>query len=241
MDPILSHATAGLRSRMVSLDMLANNLSNASTAGYKLDREQYGQYSGAEDEAMEGLMPDIQGQWTDFTQGVLHPSGAPFDLALSGAGFFKVQGPNGPLYTRSGQFQVDAAGKLVTKEGYPVLGQNGVTLSIRANETAEIGADGTIRQGGNSRGQLQVVNFQQPAALAKQGHTYFRYTGPESGLQEAPAKVLQGHLEASNVGTAESAVRLVSVMRQFEMLQRAVSVTSEMGRKSVEDLARVGS
>ena len=125
MDQIGVTAASGLRSRMQALDMLANNLANATTGGYKTDREFYGLFSASTDPAVEGepsqtVLPVIQKQWTDFSQGTLQPTGSPLDVGLSGKGFFSVAGPSGPLYTRNGGFQLSKSGVLTTSEGYPV-------------------------------------------------------------------------------------------------------------------------
>ena len=100
MDPIAATAASGLRARMESLDLLANNVANASTGGYKADREFYSLYVApdAADSDSLSTMPVIEKPWTDFSQGLVQQTGNPLDLALSGKGFFAVQSPRGPLY-----------------------------------------------------------------------------------------------------------------------------------------------
>src|SRR2546429_990989 len=107
MDPMTATAASGLRARMESLDLLANNVANASTGGYKADREFYSLYVAPEaaDNNPLSTMPVIERPWVDHSQGTLHSIGNPLDLALSGRGFFAVNGPNGPLYTRNGNFR----------------------------------------------------------------------------------------------------------------------------------------
>src|SRR5579862_5744675 len=133
MDQIGLTAASGLRSRMQALDMLANNLANSTTGGFKTDREFYGLFSADADSSIEGetsptKLPQIQKQWTDFSQGTLQPTGSPLDLALSGKGFFAVNGPSGPLYTRNGAFQLSQTGVLTTAEGYPLNAATGGTI-----------------------------------------------------------------------------------------------------------------
>src|SRR5271157_3484335 len=99
MDSLTIAALSGLRSRMESLDLLANNLANSATAGFKRDQEFYGVFSGDESES---TLPVIQKQWTDFSPGTLQVTGNPMNVALSGSGFFAVNGHSGPLYTRNG-------------------------------------------------------------------------------------------------------------------------------------------
>ena len=122
-------AASGLRARMESLDLLANNMANASTGGYKADREFYSLYAAPEAQADSDsptTMPVIERPWTDLSQGVLDTTGNSLDVALDGKGFFRVNGPNGPLYTRNGSFHLAADGTLVTADGYPVRGASGI-------------------------------------------------------------------------------------------------------------------
>ena len=242
MDALTSTAASGLRARMESLDMLANNLANAETGGYKIDREFYSLYvvPEAADAGQASTTPVIERHWTDFSQGVLRTTGNPLDLALSGKGFFAVDGPSGPLYTRHGGFRLSPAGVLVSAEGYPVRLAGGGQVQTQSAKPLEIALDGGVRQDGQVLGQLEVVDFRTPSQLDKRGSNYF--VNPDAKTVPAPAvgvEVQQGKLENSNVGTAESAVRLVSVLRQFEMLQKAISLGADMNRKAVEEVARV--
>jgi flagellar basal body rod protein FlgG len=212
---------------MESLDMLANNLANTETGGYKNDREFYSLYLAPEAAGADTpmTMPVVERQWTDFAQGVVRPTGNELDFALSGKGFFSVDGPSGPLYTRQGAFRL-AGGK-------PVQAQSTLPL--------DVAPDGTLLQQGQPLGKLELVDFRDPAMLAKRGNNYYRTTDPAAvPVAAADLTVQQGKLESSNVGTAESAVRLVSVMRQFEMLHKAVSIGADMNKKGMEEVARVG-
>ena len=241
MDPITAVAASGMRARMESLDLLANNVANASTGGYKADREFYSLYVGPESAAESdppSTMPVIERHWTDHSQGVLQNTGNALDMALSGKGFFAVDGPKGPLYTRNGNFHLAADGRLVTAEGYPVRGATGTPLALQGSATIDVASDGTVQQNGAVVGQLAIVDFTSTAGLAKQGDTYFIASGP--GAPASGATVEQGKLEASNSGTADAAVRLVSIMRQFEMMQKAVSLGEDMSKQAIEQVAKVG-
>jgi flagellar basal-body rod protein FlgG len=163
-------------------------------------------------------------------------------VALSGQGFFSISGPNGTLYTRNGGFHLAADGRLVTAEGYSVRSVSGGSLTAQSSLPIDIAQDGTVVQDGQAIGQLDVADFTSTAGLAKQGGNYFRVADP-SAKPAAPSgtTVEQGKLEASNTGTAESAVRLVSIMRQFEMLQKAVTIGNDMSKQAIEQVAKVGS
>ena len=243
MDSLTAIAASGLRARMESLELLANNVANASTGGYKADREFYSLYAAPEavDAGSLATMPVIERPWIDLSQGVLHTTGNPLDLALSGAGFFSVTGPNGILYTRNGSFHLAPDGRLVSTEGYPVRDTAGAAITLQSSSPVDILNDGMVRQDGAAIGQLAVADFPGTSGLAKHGTNYFRVVDPSLKASTGSATVHQGKLETSNTGSAEAAVRLVSVMRQFEMLQRAVSLGTEMNRRAIEEVARVGS
>lgn len=235
---------------MEALDILSNNLANSNTGGYKLDREFYSLYQGEQAIPASGqqstTLPVIQKAWTDFQQGLLSPTDNPLDVALSGKGFFVVDGPSGPLYTRNGAFKLSTTGVLTTMDGYPVRGVTPPNQPPKKIQTVsqgpiQITADGTVQQDGQNLGQIQLMDFANNNALEKMGNSYYRVTDPK--VKASPAKdviVNQGRIESSNVAPAESAVRLVDLMRQYEMLQKAVSVSSEMNKQAIDQVARVG-
>jgi flagellar basal-body rod protein FlgF len=243
MDQLTATAASGMRSRIESLDLLANNISNASTAGYKSDREFYGLYTSAEADTQVTL-PNIERNWTDFSQGMVKDTGNPLDVALSGRGFLTADSPAGPLYTRNGSLRFSKTGVLETADGYP-LRANTPTGHIQAQLGAgagnlKIGKDGAVMQDGQALGNLTLADWTKPEAIEKQGGTYFRLTDPTLKPSDPTAvEVLQGKLENSNSGPAEAAIQLVGVLRQFEMLQKAVGMAAEMNKKAVEDVARI--
>ena len=242
MDNLTVSAAGGMQARMQSLDMLANNLANTETGGYKTDREFYNLYVSAEasggEDGTAAVLPVIERPWTDYAQGTLRTTGNLSDLALTGKGFFAVDGPSGSLFTRNGSFRVSPAGSLVTAEGYKVRTVSGRDLNIDTSRPLDVAPDGTVLQDGQTLGQLQIADFADTGVLAKQGNSYF---SSSAAAQPSGAHVAQGKLESSNVGAAESAVRLVAVMRQFEMLQKAATLGAQMSRQAVEEVARVAS
>jgi flagellar basal body rod protein FlgG len=247
MDPLTAAAASGLQARMDSLDLLANNLSNTSSSGYKADREFYSTYLSAAastgDDPAVGDAPVVERRWTDFSQGPLVSTGSSTDLALTGPGFFAVNSPNGTLYTRNGSFQISPQGTLVTAEGYSVRTIGGQTVQVQQDAPLEVNADGQLGQNGNALGQLELVDFKDPNRLIKAAGTYFKSPDPKT-IAPSPAtnvQVAQSRLEASNAQPAESASRLVLLMRNFEMLQRAVKIGTDMNKQAIEEVARVGS
>jgi flagellar basal-body rod protein FlgG len=247
MDNLTIAAASGLRSRMESLDLLANNLANTATAGFKRDLEFYGTYSSADsDDPVNGgpssTLPTIEKQWTDFSQGTVQVTGNPLDIALNGNGFLAVTGPQGTLYTRAGNLKVLANGALATSDSYPLQSTTGGTIQIAPNKAITILPDGTVQQSGQSVGQISIVSFKSTNSLSKMGSTCFQNTDPKN-VPAAATDVTadQGKIEGSNVPVADAAMRLVGVMRQFEMLQKAVGISNDMDTKTIQEVARVGS
>ncbi|HVW10338.1 MAG TPA: flagellar hook basal-body protein [Bryobacteraceae bacterium] len=247
MDNLGIAAASGLQSRMTSLDMLANNLANSNTVGFKSDREFYGTFSS--EDAQNGVdggsgaaLPVIEKQWTDFSPGVMESTGAPLDVAIAGKGFFVVTGPKGPLYTRAGHFKILPGGELASDSGYPVRTPSGGNITIPAGKTINITKDGQVQADGSTIGQIDVVDFKSTDSLQKTSGASFENADPKNQPTSVKDPDLQqGKLEGSNVPVAYAAMRLVGVMRQFEMLQKAVGISSDMDTKSISEVARVGS
>jgi flagellar basal-body rod protein FlgF len=247
MDNLTIAAASGLRSRMESLDLLANNLANSATNGFKRDQEFYGLYSSADsNDPVNGgpssTLPTVEKQWTDFSQGTIQVTGNPLDVALSGDGFLAVNGPTGTLYTRAGNLKVLASGVLATNDGYTLRSTKGETIKVAANSPITITPEGSVQQAGEPVGQIAVNNFKSTNSLRKMGGTYFQNTDNKNpAMPTSNVVIQQGKIEGSNVPVAEAAMRLVGVMRQFEMLQKAVGVSNDMDTKTIQEVARVGS
>jgi flagellar basal-body rod protein FlgF len=226
--------------------MLANNLANASTAGFKTDRESYGIYlseeaAGSSEGTNPAVLPVIQNRWTDFSQGALRPTGNSTDLALNGNGFFVASTGSGLLYTRDGTFRLSREGQLETQEGYPIQSSAGKPIVLDSTKTFEVTPQGEVRQGTQVVAQIAVVDFENPATLSKRGGNYFQSSlYPDSPPAGARAEIQQGKIEAANSESARSAAGLVSILRQFESLQKALTIGADMNRRVVEEVAKVG-
>jgi flagellar basal-body rod protein FlgF len=241
MDPLTASAASGMRARMESLDMLANNIANTDTGGYKTDREFYSLYTSLDATGDDpATLPVIEKNFTDYSQGSMRVTSNPLDLGIQGKGFFAVDSPAGVAYTRNGSFHLTSAGKLVNGDGYAVRSSTGKPITLDPSLGVEIAADGTITQSGQTGGKLAVLDFANEGDLVKQGNTLFRPANPKTVPVATSAQVQQGKLESSNVGNSESLVRLVSVMRQFDMLQKAIHIGTQMNQKAVTDVAKVG-
>jgi flagellar basal body rod protein FlgG len=244
MDALTAAAASGIRARIESLDMLANNLANASAAGFKSDQESYALYISPEAAdsppgTNPAILPVVQNRWTDFSQGTLLPTNNSTDLALNGKGFFVAATPSGPLYTRGGSFQFSRTGQLQTEEGYDLQGIDGKPVLVDNTKTFEVMPDGTVLQDGQEVSRIAVVDFDDPKVLAKRGGNYFKSTASTPPVPALQAEIRQGQLEKGNSDSTHAASSIVTIMRQFESLQKAMAIGVEMNRRAVEDVAKV--
>jgi flagellar basal-body rod protein FlgF len=171
-------------------------------------------------------------------------TGNPLNLALSGKGMFALNSPTGTVFTRSGDFRVSKSNELATAEGYTIRNvlDKGKPIKVDAEQPIDIAKDGMVRQAGQDLGQIEIDSPDSaPQDLSKLGSSYFI-----SSAKGAPTKasesteILQGQVEQSNVSVSDNAVKLVSVMRQFEMLQKAMTMSSDMSKRAIEEVAKVG-
>ena len=245
MDSGYYAACTALMARAQALDTIANNLANASTAGYRGQHNVFQSVMAKVDGSAASPLNDavnsygvLSGTRIDPTQGTLERTGNDHDLAIEGPGFFVVQTAAGNVYTRSGNFRVSTNNQLVTASGDPVLGEGGPVTVL--GSPLSISSDGTISTGGALAGKLKVVEFPPGTALQNLGQTY--YSAPADSAKESQiSRIRQGMLEGSNVSPVASVVELVSVQREAEMMQRVLAMlNSDINKVAAQELPRVG-
>jgi flagellar basal body rod protein FlgG len=231
-------ALSGLRSRADHLDRLASDLANAGTSGYKAER---GTTTAAERQTFDRLLDsaiDVAPgpSRMDFRPGVLAPTGRDLDLALRGSGFFVIDTPAGPRYTRNGHFDLRADGTLTTADGDAVAGENG-PIKLGPGPVS-IAQDGTIRAGAAIAGRLKIVDFSDYQGLAREGSARFRADGVTPAA--APNTIVEGGtLEKSNVSVVDRIAEMTEVSRTFEALQRGVTLLmNDIDGKAITELGR---
>jgi len=226
-------ATAGAVAQSNALDATANNIANASTTGFHGDRVTFREALTA------ARSPDVANVGAGTTRvdsqaGALLPTENPLDLALDGDGYFGVTTPNGPRYTRAGNFQIDAKHDLVSADGFALRGAAGAPINIPADaQQVAVAADGTVSADGNELGKLELVRF-APAQMKREGGSLFSATGkPIAG--ELP-KVRSGMLETSNVNVVRGVVDLVKVSRTYESLMRMIQGYHDIESRAAREL-----
>jgi flagellar basal body rod protein FlgG len=231
-------ALTGMRARLEELDRLAADLANVSTPGYKIERA--GTHVSARSEfasALESAVDVVSGQTKiDFRGGTISTTGRDLDVAIDGPGFFVVDTPAGPRYTRNGAFTRGADGILATSQGEPVLGEDG-EIKLPGGPIT-IDEDGTIKAGAAVVGTIQVVQFERESDLLRESGARFRAI-PGAEPTPATARLLGGALEQSNASVVDLMAKLTEVSRGFESLQRGVStLTADLDGRAIAELSR---
>lgn len=230
-------ALSGMRTRLDQLDRLAVDLANVSTPGYKVERAGTLAVEREFATALESAVDVMTGgSQTDFRPGVVATTGRDLDVAVSDRGFFVIDTPAGPRYTRNGAFTRRADGLLMTARGEPVLGEGG-EITLGAGR-AVIEADGTVKAGGVVADRLQIVEFESDADLVRQsGARFAAIAGAEPTPSEA--RLISGALEQSNASVVDIMAKITEVSRDFDSLQRgSSSIINELDGRAIVALGR---
>jgi len=253
MQSALWISKTGLSAQDMALRTISNNLANVSTVGFKRDRavfsdlmyqvqQQPGGLSSQNTQLPSGIQLGVgvrvAGTQKEFTEGSLQTTGQSLDMAVEGDGFFPITMPDGNVaYTRSGTFQLDQDGQIVTAQGYAL--EPAITIPSDSNAVT-IGADGTVTasQAGSASptqlGSIQLVGFINPAGLEAIGNNLFLETASSGAAQQGTpgenglGEVIQGALETSNVSVVEELVNMVATQRAYEMNSKVVSTADQM-------------
>jgi len=231
-------AAGGMLIGLSRHEVLANNLANANTPGFKLDRARYGSFQKVLLNGVQGehgqpaaifQSATVNGTQVDLSQGPLQETGARLDVALEGPGWLVVQTNNGEQYTRNGHLARAADGTLVTSQGYPVLGEAG-PIQV-PNDELSIDEYGQVKAGDEVLAQLRIVEPTTPQTIVKHGESLLS----GGGMQPSDSsRVRQGWLENANTDTMRLMVEMIATMRSFEMSQRVIQVQDQTIQQAIE-------
>ncbi len=238
-------AYSGLRAQVDALDLVANNLANANTTGFK---EEIAYFYALDPRAEDSTSSnDLSGTINrsvgvrgalNATEGSITQTHRDLDIAIDGNGLLAVQTPRGVRYTRNGNLKLNEKGLLCASEGSPILGSKGKPIALGTGRI-QIGEDGSVLLNDQKVDSMKVVTFNDLKNLVREGNSLFLI--PEGKDQEkiSNAKVKSGYLEQSNVNPVSSIVRMVEILRQFESIQKTINlVMNEINTKSIEKLGR---
>jgi len=223
-------AYSALQARMKVVDVIANNLANANTTGFKRDFAHI----------FQGETGFETGTKVDVSPGDLVFTGNDLDAAINGPGFFEVQTPDGVRYTRNGSFSLNADGELVTKDGMQVLNKSGAAINVGHGKVA-LQDGGIVTVDGNEVATLKIVNVSDPGKLEKEGLSRLNWTGSPAEIQDVPDPHLKGEtLERSNVNPIDEMIHLMSAYREFEAVQKSLrTLMTDMNGKLVQELGKL--
>jgi flagellar basal-body rod protein FlgG len=228
-------SSKNLYSKVQNMDIVANNLANLNTTGFKRELPFSEIIARYNDENIKQL--------TDFTQGTLLSTNNPLDLALTGDGFFTLETPSGNEYTKKGQFQINEEGYLVNEQGNKVLGESGpISLSgveLDEDNKITVSKDGTIKIGDKIIDELQIVKLNESGPLIrKQGLNFGTETGTYVEAEKETYEVHQGYVEESNVNPVLEMQAMININKEFESTQKVISAIDQSLAKVV-DVGRV--
>jgi flagellar basal-body rod protein FlgF len=235
-------ALSGALAEQRSLDVVANNVANANTTGFRGDRVAFQEAlarGGGGGPAPDSLrFVGVSRVRADTSAGPLRATGNPLDLALQGDGFFAVATPRGERYTRAGGLMASGSGRLVTAAGLEVLAAPGGNARIQLPPGAReivVAPDGTVSADGAQVGRIRLVRFDTPDALQKEGHTLWT-AGSARPLDDAATQIVQGHLEGANVNAVSGMNELITVSRSFESFQRVIQAFRELDERTAREV-----
>lgn len=226
------------------LDIVANNVANADTTGFKVEQlmlsTEIGQRARNDSIRPSASFVLDNGIGRDFGQGSMKTTGRNLDFAIDGAGaFFAIQdGPNGQAYTRDGAFTMDPEGRLTTKQGLPVLGGGAEIVLDPDLGPPTVGPDGTITQNGQVTGRMSAVRFDTLAVLEKSGDGLYRNRSNVQPVETTDVQIHQAMLESSNVNPLVEITNLVEISRAYESVTRMIENTNDLSRRAVERLGK---
>jgi flagellar basal-body rod protein FlgF len=231
------------------LDVVANNIANVNTAGFKSDQSLFEEYlmTGAHEDNFKPADRHVsfvqdRGTYRDFSQGPTEQTGNPLNVAISGNGFLVVQTAAGERYTRDGGLQMNNQGQLVTVSGDPVLGTSGPIVFQPTDHDINVSPDGTVTVvEGNGRtdslrGKLRLVSFTDAQKLLKEGANLFSGEGAAPDLK---SQVQQGYIEKSNVNSVVEMSRMIEITRAYTQISTMLQQASDLHKSAIEKLADV--
>jgi flagellar basal-body rod protein FlgF len=246
MDIVSSIAASRLVAQQRAMDVIADNIANANTPGFKAERVQFSDWL-----SRQNGHPGTQGDrsiayaqdratWREQQAGTLSHTGNPFDLAVSGEGYFTVSTPRGPRLTRDRRFDLMPSGTVADGAGNALLDTNGQPIQLSSTDTQiSIAGDGTLSSENGQLGKIGVVQATDPMQLTAEGNTLFRSNAPTAALT-APTLV-QGAIEDSNVQPVMETTRMMDNLRQFQFISQFIQAEADRQQSAIDKLLPTGS
>jgi flagellar basal-body rod protein FlgF len=219
------------------MEVIANNIANMSTPGFKGEQMLFVEYLGQMDTGETISYVQDLAVVRDIGEGAFEKTGNSLDVAIHGNGWFVVDTPDGQRYTRNGHFALDQLGQIVTPEGHPVLNTQGTPIRILKEDTVvEIAADGSIATNNGPRGQLNLVTFPDDQALKKASGSL--YSSDVPGERALKAQAVQGMIEGSNVQPIIEVTNMIWALRSYQSAQQLIEGDDGLLRRAIDTLTQ---
>lgn len=246
MDNTSYIALSGQTALWRQLDVVANNIANMNTPGFREQSPVFTSYMASTTSDTSTLRQQLAyvhdyGLETDTTSGPVDETGNPMDLAIQGNGFFAINTADGTRYTRAGRFMLDASGQLVTSNGDTVLDSNDRPIVVAPNEAKfMVGEDGTVSTENGVIGKIKVVSFDNQQFLKRTSGALFEPAPGQQPITPTTApKVLQGSLEGSNVNSVVEMTRMIDVQRSYTNAQNLLDAENDRVKQAIDVLSRI--
>ena len=222
------------------MEVIANNMANMNTPAYKGQSKLFVEYLETSDTGEKMSFVQDVSLVRNLTEGQMTTTANPLDMAISGDGYFEIETPVGPRYTRNGVFQLNANREVVTPSGLRVLGQGGAPITLPANTTdVTITRDGTISTEQGPAGRLNLVRFENEQAMVKQADGLYSADGLDA-LPAEDAQVEQGMIEGSNVQGILELTKMIETVRHYSSTGKLVNDEHERLRRAIQSLGGSG-
>lgn len=221
---------------MLQLDEVANNIANATTAGYQAQRMLFADVLVEAPDSDPVHMVEAVGEYRDLSSGPMMHTGNDLDLAIEGDGYFVLQTPAGERYTRHGSFRLDSTGQVVNSLGYPVLSDAGPITINPEDGPINIARDGTISTPAGRRGKIRVVRFDDAQRLEKTVNSL--YASQDPALPVEQPTIEQGALELSNVQPVVEMTHMIEIMREFQAADDMLEAEHDRLKSAITDIAK---
>ena len=219
------------------MDVIANNMANLNTPAFKNQSMLFVEFLETSDSGEKTSFVQDIALVRNLTEGQMTATQNPLDLAISGEGYFAVETPVGPRYTRNGVFQLNADGELVTSSGQRVLGEGGGPIALPPNSAkVEITRDGTVSTEQGPAGRLRLVRFEDEQAMVKLADGLYDADGQDP-LPVEDAEVVQGMIEGSNVQGIIELTKMIETVRHYSATGKMVNDEHERLRRAIQSLA----
>jgi flagellar basal-body rod protein FlgF len=237
MDSSSYIALSGQSGRDQELAVMANNIANMSTPGFKAERMMFSEYLANEPGGKQVSYVAQAGNNHDMSQGPLNHTGNPLDIALSGDGWLAVTTPTGTSYTRSGHFQLDPQGEIITSNGYLLQGDGGAPIVLpNGADGLTISADGTVGTQQGVIGHIPVVNFANPQAMIAEANNLYNSSEPPQPVTTTPIE--QGSIEGSNLEPILGMTRLMNAAREMTGIKNFSDAENTRLKTAIERLGK---